>query len=163
MERYAALLRRRPPSLLFGHAHSLYLFAQFLQRAPVTAIRPRGHHFHRAWSCTIGSGPRSRRRFSAGDQPLRLRGGESDRLRVRTARGTARQCRRHLPGMLRPDGTPCRRASRAYRGHRPSEPGHADHPLPGGRHGRAGRIAVLAAAAGCRSWNGSRAASPITW
>jgi phenylacetate-CoA ligase len=31
MAEFLAGLRRRPPSLLFGHAHSLYLFAQFVQ------------------------------------------------------------------------------------------------------------------------------------
>lgn len=42
MDRFAAVLRRWPPSLLFGHAHSLYLFAQFLRGRGRADIRPRG-------------------------------------------------------------------------------------------------------------------------
>jgi len=42
MAKFAARLRRRPPSLLFGHAHSLYLFAQFLKARAEADIRPRG-------------------------------------------------------------------------------------------------------------------------
>ena len=42
IEAYAAALRRRPPSLLFGHAHSLYLFANFLKSRGAAGIRPKG-------------------------------------------------------------------------------------------------------------------------
>jgi len=42
MDRFAAALRRRPPSLLFGHAHSLCLFAQFLSIRGGAGFRPRG-------------------------------------------------------------------------------------------------------------------------
>jgi phenylacetate-CoA ligase len=42
LERFAAQLRRRPPSLLFGHAHSLYLFAEYLRARGGPAIHPRG-------------------------------------------------------------------------------------------------------------------------
>ncbi len=42
MARFADALRRRPPSLLFGHAHSLYLFAEFLLATRRADIRPRG-------------------------------------------------------------------------------------------------------------------------
>ncbi len=35
-------LRRRPPSLLFGHAHSLYLFAEFVAAHRGAGFRPRG-------------------------------------------------------------------------------------------------------------------------
>jgi phenylacetate-CoA ligase len=42
MARYADELARRPPSLIFGHAHSVYLFAEFVQRSRAGAIRPRG-------------------------------------------------------------------------------------------------------------------------
>jgi phenylacetate-CoA ligase len=42
LERFAAHLCRRPPALLFGHAHSLYLLAQFLRARGQTGIRPRG-------------------------------------------------------------------------------------------------------------------------
>jgi phenylacetate-CoA ligase len=40
--RFATALERRPPSLLFGHAHSLYLFAEFLRNRRRFAARPRG-------------------------------------------------------------------------------------------------------------------------
>jgi len=42
IEAYATELRRRPPSLLFGHAHSLFLFAEFIKSRGVAAIRPKG-------------------------------------------------------------------------------------------------------------------------
>lgn len=42
MDHFAAILRRNPPSLLFGHAHSLYLFAQFLLDRREADLRPRG-------------------------------------------------------------------------------------------------------------------------
>jgi phenylacetate-CoA ligase len=41
MARFAAALRQRPPSLIFGHAHSLYLFAKYLETCGGTDIRPR--------------------------------------------------------------------------------------------------------------------------
>jgi phenylacetate-CoA ligase len=39
---FAAHLRRSPPSLLIGHAHSVYLFAEYLRQAGGSPIRPRG-------------------------------------------------------------------------------------------------------------------------
>jgi phenylacetate-CoA ligase len=39
---FARRLRRRPPALLFGHAHSVYLFAEYLRGTSEAAIRPRG-------------------------------------------------------------------------------------------------------------------------
>lgn len=39
---FAAKLRRSPPALLFGHAHSLYVFAQFAQTRRIADIRPHG-------------------------------------------------------------------------------------------------------------------------
>jgi phenylacetate-CoA ligase len=42
LQRFARKLVRRPPSLLFGHAHSVYLFAEFVRRAGIYSIRPRG-------------------------------------------------------------------------------------------------------------------------
>lgn len=39
---FAARLRRWPPSLLFGHAHSLYLFAQYVESRRIRDIRPDG-------------------------------------------------------------------------------------------------------------------------
>jgi phenylacetate-CoA ligase len=42
MHAFADSLRRRPTSLLFGHAHSLYLFACFARKRCPGAIRPRG-------------------------------------------------------------------------------------------------------------------------
>jgi phenylacetate-CoA ligase len=41
MHFYDELLRKRP-TLLFGHAHSLYLFAQFLENKKLAGIHPRG-------------------------------------------------------------------------------------------------------------------------
>jgi phenylacetate-CoA ligase len=38
---FAAKLRRAPPSLIFGHAHSVYLFAEYARGAGVV-LRPRG-------------------------------------------------------------------------------------------------------------------------
>ena len=42
MSRFATALRKHPPSLIFGHAHSLYLFAQFLSSKKDDSIRPQG-------------------------------------------------------------------------------------------------------------------------
>lgn len=42
LKAFADLLRRRPPGLLFGHAHSLYLFAAFVRKYCPGAIRPTG-------------------------------------------------------------------------------------------------------------------------
>jgi len=39
---FAEHLRRKPPGLLFGHAHSLYLFAAFVRKHYPGAIRPDG-------------------------------------------------------------------------------------------------------------------------
>jgi phenylacetate-CoA ligase len=39
---FARSLRRRPPALLFGHAHSLYLFAQYLRDRGGAGFRPKG-------------------------------------------------------------------------------------------------------------------------
>lgn len=42
MGRFVAQLRQSPPSLLFGHAHSLYLFAEFVKQTSGQGIHPRG-------------------------------------------------------------------------------------------------------------------------
>ncbi len=42
MKRFLDELRRRPPSLLFGHAHSLYLFAEFCRIEGGAKFQPRG-------------------------------------------------------------------------------------------------------------------------
>jgi phenylacetate-CoA ligase len=42
MARYAGDLTRHSPSLIFGHAHSVYLFAAFLRSRGLGPIRPRG-------------------------------------------------------------------------------------------------------------------------
>ncbi len=42
MDSFACSLRRRPPSLLFGHAHSLYMFADFLRSRDGAGFRPKG-------------------------------------------------------------------------------------------------------------------------
>jgi phenylacetate-CoA ligase len=39
---FARKLRRRAPGLLFGHAHSIYLFADFVRDRHITGIHPRG-------------------------------------------------------------------------------------------------------------------------
>ncbi len=39
---FAARLRRRPPGLIFGHAHSVYLLANFIHRRAIRPVRPRG-------------------------------------------------------------------------------------------------------------------------
>lgn len=42
LAQFAEKLRRWPPSLLFGHAHSLYLFAEYVKANGPSDIRPRG-------------------------------------------------------------------------------------------------------------------------
>jgi phenylacetate-CoA ligase len=42
MARFAHELRRRPPALILGHAHSLFLFAEFLRPMGGPRFRPRG-------------------------------------------------------------------------------------------------------------------------
>ena len=42
MARFVATLRRSPPSLVFGHAHSLYLFAEFVRSEGGPGFRPNG-------------------------------------------------------------------------------------------------------------------------
>jgi phenylacetate-CoA ligase len=42
LKRFARCLRRRPPSLVFGHAHSVYLFAEFHRRRGRGGIHPHG-------------------------------------------------------------------------------------------------------------------------
>lgn len=42
LARFARELGRKPPSLLFGHAHSVYLFAEYVRSASIDGVRPRG-------------------------------------------------------------------------------------------------------------------------
>jgi phenylacetate-CoA ligase len=42
LDRFVQALVHRPPSLLFGHAHSVFLFAEFVRQRRPQAIRPRG-------------------------------------------------------------------------------------------------------------------------
>lgn len=42
MSSFARSLIREPPSLVFGHAHSIYLLAEYLRATGAEAIRPRG-------------------------------------------------------------------------------------------------------------------------
>jgi phenylacetate-CoA ligase len=42
MIRYAEDLARRPPSLIFGHAHSVFLFAELVRKLKLGPIRPNG-------------------------------------------------------------------------------------------------------------------------
>ncbi len=39
---FAQALLRKPPSLIFGHAHSVYLFAEYLHEKGIDGIRPKG-------------------------------------------------------------------------------------------------------------------------
>jgi phenylacetate-CoA ligase len=42
LARFARAVRRQRPPLLFGHAHSVYLFAEYVRCQGITGIRPRG-------------------------------------------------------------------------------------------------------------------------
>jgi phenylacetate-coenzyme A ligase PaaK-like adenylate-forming protein len=42
LERFVADLRRKRPSLIMGHAHSVYLFAEYARSAGIHDIRPKG-------------------------------------------------------------------------------------------------------------------------
>src|SRR5262249_46895959 len=42
MDRFAQTLLRRQPTLIFGHAHSVYLFAEYVRFAGIRGIRPQG-------------------------------------------------------------------------------------------------------------------------
>ena len=56
MTEFHAQFRKKKPTLLFGHAHSLYLFARFVQEKKFSSLRPQGiistamvlHDFERA-------------------------------------------------------------------------------------------------------------------
>ncbi|HEV3235488.1 MAG TPA: phenylacetate--CoA ligase family protein [Gemmataceae bacterium] len=39
---FAQTLLSHPPSLLFGHAHSVYLFAEYVRKEAIEGVRPRG-------------------------------------------------------------------------------------------------------------------------
>lgn len=113
MGRFLASLRRRPPGLLFGHAHSLFLFAQFVRSRGQPGFRPHGiisaamvlHDWERrmigeVFQCSVTN------RYGCEEVSL-----------------IACECERHdglhvnadgiYLEILRPDGTPCR----------PGEPG----------------------------------------
>jgi len=42
MQEFAELLLKQKPTLIFGHAHSIYLFALFCQRRSINGINPKG-------------------------------------------------------------------------------------------------------------------------
>jgi phenylacetate-CoA ligase len=42
LARFARLLRKKQPPLIYGHAHSVYLLAEYLRGRPAAGIRPRG-------------------------------------------------------------------------------------------------------------------------
>ncbi|NTV50323.1 MAG: phenylacetate--CoA ligase family protein [Geobacteraceae bacterium] len=42
MSRFHQTLCKKPPAILFGHAHSLFLFARFMQSKGLSGIKPRG-------------------------------------------------------------------------------------------------------------------------
>ena len=90
MARFADVLVRTPPSLLFGHAHSLHLFAAYLKaRRPRRRDTSARHHLDVHGSARLGAAHDRGGVRVPGDQPLRMRGGQPHRLRVRTARGAA--------------------------------------------------------------------------
>jgi phenylacetate-CoA ligase len=108
MDDFADALVRKPPSLLFGHAHSLHLFAEYLRaKCPGVAIRPRAiistcmvlHDFERR---TIEEVFKCRVTNRYGCEEVSL---------------IACECERHdglhinadgiYLEVLRPDGTPC--------------------------------------------------------
>ena len=60
LARFAAILRRKQPPLIFGHAHSVYLLAEYLRRRGPAGIRPRGV-ITTAMVLHTGSGASSRR------------------------------------------------------------------------------------------------------
>ena len=42
MLKFADLMRRKPPSILWGHAHGLFLLSRFLEKKGIRDIRPKG-------------------------------------------------------------------------------------------------------------------------
>ena len=62
---FSRSLRRKPPALLFGHAHSLYLFAQYVREPRPTGVSGRAASSRRRWCCTTGNAARSKRCSSA--------------------------------------------------------------------------------------------------
>jgi phenylacetate-CoA ligase len=42
MSKFAATLQKYPPSLLWGHAHNVYIFANYLEKKGIRNIRPKG-------------------------------------------------------------------------------------------------------------------------
>jgi phenylacetate-CoA ligase len=108
MAEFARDLRRRPPPLLFGHAHSLYLFAEFLRARGGAGFRPRG-----IIATAMVLHPRERRAIEAVfGRPVTNRYGCEEVSLI------ACECERHdglhvnaegvYVEVLRPDGTPTR-------------------------------------------------------
>ena len=130
---FADHLRRRPPGMLFGHAHSLYLFAAFVRKHCPGTIRPDGVDLRRHDSARLAARRHRGGVRRRGHQSLRLRGSQPDRLRVR---GTSRAAPERRFALLRshPGRTAeCRPEGRATAGHGPDQPGDAAHPLSGRR------------------------------
>jgi phenylacetate-CoA ligase len=107
MDCFVAMLRRRSIGLLFGHAHSLFLLAQFVQARNVTDIRPHG-----IISAAMVLHDWERRTIEAVFQcPVTNRYGCEEVSLI------ACECERHQGlhvnadgiylEVLRPDGTPC--------------------------------------------------------
>lgn len=42
MMEFASVLRRKPPSLIYGHAHNMYIFSRFLEKKRINDIKPKG-------------------------------------------------------------------------------------------------------------------------
>ena len=109
MSRFADALLRKPPSLLFGHAHSLHLFAEYLKlKRPNAAIRPRGI----ISTCMVLHDWERRSIEAAFQCPVTNRYGCEEVSLI------ACECEQHnglhinadgiYLEVLRPDGTPCR-------------------------------------------------------
>ena len=85
-----------PPSLIFGHAHSVYLFAGYVKKAGVTGRAAARRRLGGDGAARLAAGRDRGGVRLAGHQPLRLRGSQPDRLRVRAAPRAARQRRRRV-------------------------------------------------------------------
>jgi phenylacetate-CoA ligase len=107
MDRFARSLERRPPSLLFGHAHSLYLFADFVRGRGSPHFRPNGiiatamvlHDFERRLIEEVFARPVTNR---YGCEELSLIACECERHE-----GLHINADGHYVEILRADGSPC--------------------------------------------------------
>ena len=157
MEQFARAMRRRPPALVYGHAHSVHLLATYLRARGHTHIHPRGvisaamvlHDWERrtieeVFHCKVTN------RY--GCEEVSLIACECDRHAGLHINADAIYLE-----VLRADGTPAE----------PGEAGmivvtdlvnlrHADDPLPDRRYGRAKQPYLPLRTAGCRCWRRSK-------